>query len=392
MSKSWPKVRLGEILQERRERPDPDAIAMGKIRIISKIAFDTGKLELRQESETKTGMILIQSGDLVLSGINAAKGAIAIYDKANQDPVAATIHYGAYSVVQERADISYLWWYLRSRVFRELLLDSLRDGIKTELKSSRFLPLQIPLPPLPEQRRIVARIEELAAEIETARRLRAEAVKEADAVMFSAMSALFPESSSQTVGDHVHFQTGYAFKSEWFSENGIRLARNVNIGHGRLDWSETVRIPFEQRPEFSCFELKEGDILVALDRPIISTGVKVARVTKEDLPSLLLQRVARAQFVDNGIVRDYFFNWLRSARFINAIAPGRSNGVPHISHKDIERLPFMLPSQNKQVQIIAETEVLQSQFDALKAAQAETSAELDALLPSILDRAFKGEL
>jgi type I restriction enzyme S subunit len=45
-----------------------------------------------------------------------------------------------------------------------------------------------------------------------------------------------------------------------------------------------------------------------------------------------------------------------------------------------------------QRRIVAELDALQAEVDALKRLQAETAAELDALLPSILDRAFKGEL
>ena len=47
---------------------------------------------------------------------------------------------------------------------------------------------------------------------------------------------------------------------------------------------------------------------------------------------------------------------------------------------------------SEQRQIVAELDALQAEVDALKRLQAETTAELDALLPAILDRAFKGEL
>ena len=42
--------------------------------------------------------------------------------------------------------------------------------------------------------------------------------------------------------------------------------------------------------------------------------------------------------------------------------------------------------------IVAELDALQAEVDALKRLQAETAAELDALLPAILDKTFKGEL
>src|SRR5205814_1079786 len=154
---------------------------------------------------------------------------------------------------------------------------------------------------------------------------RKEAIRELQ-ILSSRLSAdLFPAQAGRVIGDYVRFQTGFAFKSEWFSENGVRLARNANVSHGMLDWTETVRVSIERRAEFARFELQEGDILVSLDRPVISTGVKVAQVIKQDLPALLLQRVARARFQGNELIPEYFFRWLRSQRFIEAIDPGRSN-------------------------------------------------------------------
>lgn len=245
---------------------------------------------------------------------------------------------------------------------------------------------------LAEQRRIVACIKALAAKIADARSLRQQAIEEVEALTHHAARDLFPESSDGVVGNWVRFQTGYAFKSDWFSELGIRLARNANVGHGALDWSETVRLPESRRAEFRRFELQAGDILITLDRPIISTGVKVARVSEDDLPCLLLQRVARAQFQNDSVLPDYFFCWLRSPHFVNAIDPGRSNGVPHISHKDIEKIPFAAPPLAEQRRIVAKVDALHAEADAVKRLQTETAAELDAMLPAILDRAFKGEL
>jgi restriction endonuclease S subunit len=245
---------------------------------------------------------------------------------------------------------------------------------------------------LEKEQRVVAQIEELHAQIHEARTLRRQATEEAKTLASNVVRSLFPEPSRSIVRDRIKFQTGYAFKSEWFSDSGIRLARNANVGHGTLDWSETVRMPEAKRAEFPRFELQAGDILITLDRPIISTGVKVARVRDQDLPCLLLQRVARAQFQGDSVLPEYFFRWLQSPHFINAIVPGRSNGVPHISHKDIEKIPFAVPPLPDQNRIVAELDALQAEVDALKHLQAETAAELDALLPAILDKAFKGEL
>jgi type I restriction enzyme S subunit len=51
-----------------------------------------------------------------------------------------------------------------------------------------------------------------------------------------------------------------------------------------------------------------------------------------------------------------------------------------------------MPPLEEQRRVVAHLDGLQAKVDAVKALQARTQAELDALLPSLLDRAFRGEL
>lgn len=67
-------------------------------------------------------------------------------------------------------------------------------------------------------------------------------------------------------------------------------------------------------------------------------------------------------------------------------------GQANVNATKLKALPIALPSILEQRRIVAELDALQAEVDALKRLQAGTAAELDALLPAILDRAFKGEL
>jgi type I restriction enzyme S subunit len=63
-----------------------------------------------------------------------------------------------------------------------------------------------------------------------------------------------------------------------------------------------------------------------------------------------------------------------------------------VSGGDVMSFIIPTPPTEEQRRIVAELDALQAEVDALKRLQAETAAELDALLPAILDKAFKGEL
>ncbi|EQC1054551.1 TPA: restriction endonuclease subunit S [Providencia rettgeri] len=168
------------------------------------------------------------------------------------------------------------------------------------------------------------------------------------------------------LGTLFNFQNGYAFKSEWFSDNGIRLVRNANISHGYINWADSVKLPDSRLSEFEGFSLNVGDIVISLDRPLINTGLKYAFIRECDLPCLLLQRVAKFSSIGNMILSGFLSKWLESNYFINAIDPGRSNGVPHISTKQLEMTLFPLLSQNEQDKIISKANELVQVCDYLK--------------------------
>lgn len=394
MNNVWPMVSLAHLLTL--DRRPVKVLADRTYQEIGVYCFGRGIFHKPPRSGVEVGdkdLFLIKEGDFIIQVTFAWEGAVAIAGKA-ENGLYGSVRFPTFQVNQQQCVPEFLLNYFRTPAGREQLTRICPGsaGRNRVLSIKRLPEVHVPVPPLSEQRRIVAKIDQLAEKIEEARRLRQRSVAELG-VMTQAMKAdVFPASCGTCVRDYMRFQTGYAFRSEWFSLDGVRLARNVNVGHGRLDWHEVVCLPKARFSEYDRFALREGDILISLDRPIISTGVKIAKVTKSDLPALLLQRVARVEYDAEHLVGDYLYHWLTSPHFIGAIDPGRSNGVPHISHKDIERIPFALPARSEQCRIVDYLNAIQTKVGDLILLQTQTNAELDAMLPAILDKAFKGEL
>ena len=189
------------------------------------------------------------------------------------------------------------------------------------------------------------------------------------------------------VRDVVEMLNGYAFKSDWFTTAGVRLVRNTNVGHGRLHWRQTACISAARLPEFAQFSLAEGDLVLSLDRPIISTGLKLARICSSDLPCLLLQRVARLKADPERLSMDFLEIWMSSDRFVDKIDPGRSNGVPHISTRQVGDMLLCLPPLEEQHRIVGRVKELRRLCADLRerlAAQEATQSRLaDALIESV---------
>lgn len=85
--------------------------------------------------------------------------------------------------------------------------------------------------------------------------------------------------------------------------------------------------------------------------------------------------------------------WL-SQRAVQKVIHSEQKGATRqgFTKAQIEAFQIPLPSLAEQRRIVAELDALQAEVGALKRHQADTATELDALLPAILDRAFRGEL
>lgn len=396
MRNPWPSVPLGEILRERQEEPSAEALANGQIRIISKIGFNDGAIHLREDGQTKTGMILIRPGDLVISGINAAKGAIAIYGEDSVEPIAATIHYGAYIPNEDRINVRFLWRLLRSRTFRELLLKYVPGGIKTELKSKRFLPIPIPLPPLQEQLRILVQIEQLAIKIEEARCLRYQAIKEINVLQRCAVDVALSRASS--VCEPLErflaepLMNGLSIPASKIG-SGIVFAKVGAVNTGRFDPQEFKLVDIRLAAD-SPYWLKPGDIVVSRGNTVELVGrAAVYQGSPPDcaIPDLLIRIRVRRDEIDPRFLAA-FFHSSEARAYIKSQIGGTSSTMPKISQPKLRAMPIPALPLIEQQRIVEYLEGLERKTKTLAQLQTDTAAELDALLPSILDKAFCGEL
>lgn len=154
---SWEVVEMRSFLSERKGRYKPDDNVISGLKRIDKIDF-SGNIFL-SENPSKTDMILIKQGDLVISGINVEKGAMSIYK--GEDDVIATIHYSSYEYNPEKIDTDFLRHFLKSSEFIDALKEQVPGGIKTEIKPKHILPLKVFIPTnVEEQREVVAFLDE----------------------------------------------------------------------------------------------------------------------------------------------------------------------------------------------------------------------------------------
>jgi type I restriction enzyme, S subunit len=152
------------------------------------------------------------------------------------------------------------------------------------------------------------------------------------------------------LGEVANLLTGFPFKSDYYVENedAPRLLRGDNVAQGFLRWEGVKRWPPNAVKDVADYWLNEGDIILAMDRPWIEAGLKYASVRLTDLPSLLVQRVARlrgTQRLDNRFLK-YVIASKPFTDHVLAVQTGTA--VPHISGDQIKSFEFLLPPLSKQ--------------------------------------------
>ena len=157
------------------------------------------------------------------------------------------------------------------------------------------------------------------------------------------MSSEWPLRSLKDVADLL---TGFPFKSKDYSndENGYKLLRGDNIVQGCFRWEDVKRWPKSLLIDKDVkYFLKEGDVILAMDRPWIEAGLKFAQISSIDMPCLLVQRVAclRAnETLDQDFLR-YLISSYSFVEYVKQVQTGTA--VPHISGKQILDFEFNLP-------------------------------------------------
>lgn len=153
---------------------------------------------------------------------------------------------------------------------------------------------------------------------------------------------------------YIDILPGYAFKSELYSSEptDTPLLRGVNVSPGFTKWNEVVYWSENKIKGLEKFFLEEGDLVIAMDRPWVSSGIRVAEIKKADLPCLLLQRVGRIRGNKHALTA-YIKLLLSTDLFLNYFGPMLTGiSVPHISAEQIEDFCAPIPPVEEQERIL----------------------------------------
>lgn len=341
---------------------------------------------------------IAKSGQVILSEIWGKKGAIGFVPSEGEGAL-CTSHFFLFDVHYDKIEPRYLQAIFTAN-YLQSQLDAEAKGTTgyAAVRPKHLLAAKIPLPPLDEQRRIVARIEALAAKIKEARGLRQQAVEGANALWATCASKIlgqFVESPSKALSDICEIRGGLQKSPARVPHsNPIPYITVAHVQRNRIDKSVPPRF-FEVSPaELERWRLKNGDLLIIEGNGSAEQIGRVALFRGEIENCVHQNHVIRARPNQSLAIPEYLNAYMNSPLGQEEVRrrSRTTSGLLTLSLGRASSIEIPLPSPSDQRRIVGYLDGLQAQVDALKRLQAATSAELDALLPSVLDKAFNGEL
>ncbi|EOH3995979.1 restriction endonuclease subunit S [Salmonella enterica] len=397
---NWCVSTIGDINNYNSLTFNPKSFQEDTFELYSVPSFASGSPEVLLGKDIASNKQYIKFKDILLCKINPRINRVWCVKENTEFPQIGSSEWIV--IRQPLIHEGFLTYFLQTQSFRDLLCSDVSGvgGSLTRAQPKRVATYHVPIAPFQEQKIIAEKLDTLLAQVDSTK-ARLELIPQIlkrfrQAVLRAAVTGRLIDKDFTNlvtnIGSHVSIDIGNAFKSAEFSEDGIPLLRGQNIEPGALRWDDTKKFPAEKLELFSHLFINENDIILAMDRPIISSGLKLAKAKKSDLPCVLVQRVAR--FKDyRDLLPEYLYTALSGLDFENYIQPNQTGSdIPHISGKQILNFKCSIPPHDDQLEIVRRVEQLFAWADTIEKQVNNALTRVNSLTQSILAKAFRGEL
>ena len=272
---------------------------------------------------------------------------------------------------------------------------SIKDGSSGSAQggfnATKLGALTIPVPPLPEQKRIIGLLDEAFAGIATAQANAEKNLQNARALFENHLQSVLRSKKWKwkTLGelcDEVEY--GSSAKSK--KEGKIPVLRMGNIQDGHLDWENLVYT--DDKDEIEKYLLKHNDVL--FNRTNSPELVGKTAIYKSEMPAIFagyLIRIHRKEELLDADYLTYFLNSQIAFDYGKTVVISSVNQA-NINGTKLKSYPIPAPSLSEQKAIVATLNELSDETSRLESIYQQKLNALDALKKSLLHQAFTGEL
>ena len=293
----------------------------------------------------------------------------------------------------------YLFYFLSTQVEKNLRISA--GAAQPNLSSEQIKNMEIPLPPLPVQKAIVAKLDAAFASIEQAIAAAERNADNAKQLFQSYLSDVFERGGEgwveKKLGDVCGFFNGYAFKSNDVIRNSdTQLLRMGNLYGNRLSLDRSpVFYPDKFQQTYSQYLISKGDIVMSLTGTVGKRDYGYAVMIEQISTQLLLnQRIAKIQNLnENLITKEFLLFYLRSEKFLDMLFKS-ANGTrqANLSTTTMKSLPIPLCSIVEQRTLLDKIGEIDTRTRDITIIAEKKRSLLEALKQSLLNQAFNGQL
>jgi type I restriction enzyme S subunit len=399
LPKGWRWVRLGEVAWRESvtlqlsARPDDVFYYIGMEHVAPGQWDEPTPVQL-SGAEIKSQVIKYWPGLVLYGKLRPYLNKVVV---PSREGVAST-EFIPIAVNKDSLDPYYLGAYLRSPSFVAYASQNTTGSRQPRVRLDALWNALIPLPPLEEQRRIVARIEELMGRVREARRLREEARNDAERLWQAILAQTFPRPGSELpegwrwvrLGEVAQIYAGSSAPQgeQYFRGGKWPFVRVQDLGrYGQTTClKETANYVNEYALQKYRLRLaKAGTILFPKSGAAILTNSRAIL----GVDAYIVSHLAAVEPLPDKLDTYWAYFWLCTMDMKEFID---NPSYPSLRLSEVSKLLIPLPPLEEQRRIVAHLQEVQEKIKALKEAQEQTEAELKRLEQAILDKAFRGEL
>lgn len=386
------KIQYGYTASSSKDQVGPRLL---RITDIQDRKVDWEKVPYCEIDNEKLGNYLLETGDLLFARTGATVGKSFLIRHEIPESVFAS-YLIRVQVNKSLLEDDYLSYFFDSPNYWVQITES-QSGIgQPNVNGTKLGKLTIPIAPLPEQRAIVARIEELFSELDhsIANLKSAQAKLEIyrQAVLKKAFEGGFtnPDNIKWIELGGVCDSVEYGSSSKSESEGLVPVLRMGNIQNCKFDWRDLKYSNSEE--EISKYLLKKGDVL--FNRTNSPEHVGKTAIFKGDRKAIFAGYLIRVNYRKNEVIGDYLCYFLNSHKAKQHGDSVKSFGVnqSNINGTKLKKYPFPLTSTEDQIIIVQEIESRLSVADKLAETIQTNLEKSESLRQSILKKAFEGKL
>ena len=324
----------------------------------------------------------VSEGQFIISRIDARHGACGLVPK-NLDGAVVTNDFPVYTPKENKILPRYLELISKTHFFVDACKRASEGTTnRVRLKEPRFFNIEIPLPDIAVQKVVVDKVDFALGKLEEIKLLRSSLLDDAQAMLSSAFHKLIEGAvykPMSEVAPIVRRQIEITVDGE-YPELGARsfgkgIFHKPTLIGAELDWQQLYTVHSGDLV-LSNIKAWEGAIAAAGDKDHGRFG------SHRYITCVPVEGVTTANFLA------FYLLTQKGIEQVQAASPGSADRNRTLAMKRLEKIKVPVPDYDKQLWF----NQLQGYVEKIKQAQSENATELEALMPSILDKAFKGEL